>query len=126
MSGGLNGWRHEIPRRCPVAPTPRPLAIGARARRASYPDLPGKNATTDAEIVANAVAENRAIITKDDDFVQSFLLTGAPPKLLLISTGNIGNAALEAIFQKNLTAMVAAFDSAAFIELSLENLIIHG
>lgn len=89
-------------------------------------DLPGKNATTDAEIVAHAVAENRAVITKDDDFVQSFLLTGAPSKLLLISTGNIGNAVLEAIFQKNLTAMVAAFDSAAFVELSRENLIIHG
>ena len=89
-------------------------------------DLPHQNATADAEIIARAVADARTVITKDDDFVQSFLLTGAPPKLLLISTGNIGNAELEAIFHKNLPAMVAAFNSAAFVELSQENLIIHG
>ena len=34
------------------------------------------------------------VVTKDDDFVQAFLLTGEP-SLLLISTGNIANNEIE-------------------------------
>ncbi|MCX7063936.1 MAG: DUF5615 family PIN-like protein [Proteobacteria bacterium] len=35
-------------------------------------DLPAGNRTTDAEIVACAVAEGRIVVTKDSDFVQTF------------------------------------------------------
>jgi predicted nuclease of predicted toxin-antitoxin system len=38
------------------------------------------------------------VVTKDSDFVNSFLLSRRPRKLLLVSTGNIGNAELEALF----------------------------
>ena len=51
-------------------------------------DLPSGNRTPDSEIIELAKREKRIVMTKDNDFVQSFLLTGEP-SLLLISTGNI-------------------------------------
>lgn len=61
-------------------------------------DLPKGNATPDFEINALSIDESRVVITKDADFVQSFLLQQKPYKLLLISTGNIRNSALEELF----------------------------
>jgi predicted nuclease of predicted toxin-antitoxin system len=57
-------------------------------------DLPEANATRDSQINALSLAEQRVVITKDADFVQSFTLQGRPYKLLLVSTGNIRNAEL--------------------------------
>lgn len=50
-------------------------------------ELPAANRTPDAEITATAETENRIVVTKDADFVHSFVLYRRPPKLLLISTG---------------------------------------
>ena len=47
-------------------------------------DFPAGNRTQDKDIVALAVREDRLVVTKDNDFVASFLLRGTPPKLLLI------------------------------------------
>ena len=58
-------------------------------------DLPRGNRTSDDELTTLADTEGRAVITKDADFVDSHTLQGRPAKLLLISTGNISNAALE-------------------------------
>lgn len=88
-------------------------------------DLPDGNHTTDVEIIRVAQDEQRIIITKDADFVQSFHLHGEPEKLLLISTGNISNADLEALFLPNLPAIVTAFQSGSLIELTRTALIIH-
>jgi predicted nuclease of predicted toxin-antitoxin system len=54
-------------------------------------DLPDKNRTTDQELLDLADREQRVIVTKDSDFVDSHILNGRPAKLLLISTGNISN-----------------------------------
>lgn len=54
-------------------------------------DLPNASRTTDEQINAVADAEQRVVITKDADFVDSHILHGRPPKLLLISTGNTAN-----------------------------------
>lgn len=88
-------------------------------------DLPGANRTPDAEIIAIAETEKRIVVTKDADFVHSFILYRGPPKLLLISTGNISNAQLEALLLPAMPTIVDAFASASFIELSQANLIIH-
>ena len=45
------------------------------------------NKTTDNEILDVADQEQRIVVAKDDDFVQSFLITGRPKSLLLVSTG---------------------------------------
>ncbi len=72
-------------------------------------DVPTANCTQDKEIVALAIQENRIVVTKDNDFVTSFLLRGTPPKLLLISTGNISNDNLSKLVAANLAGLENAF-----------------
>ena len=85
---------------------------------------PEKNYTLDSELIARAKQEGRIVISKDADFVQSYLVTGEPP-LLLISTGNISNAELEKILRDNLSAIEAAFASGRFVEINREALVVH-
>jgi predicted nuclease of predicted toxin-antitoxin system len=89
-------------------------------------DLPAGNRTTDSEINALSLRERRVVITKDADFVNSYLLLGQPYKLLVISTGNITNTGLEALFMPNIPAIVAALQTTSYIELTRTTLIIHG
>jgi predicted nuclease of predicted toxin-antitoxin system len=70
-------------------------------------DLPLGNRTPDDEIINIAVRERRIVVTKDRDFVVSFWLHRLPPKLLLISTGNISNVALSHLLATNLPALEA-------------------
>jgi predicted nuclease of predicted toxin-antitoxin system len=88
-------------------------------------DLPSANLTPDAAIIAIAESEDRIVVTKDADFVHSFLLHRRPPKLLLVSTGNISNSQLEALLLPAVPAIIDAFASASFVELSRASLIIH-
>lgn len=87
-------------------------------------DLPGKNKTTDSELVVRAMRDGRIVVSKDADFVQSFLVTGEPP-LLLISTGNISNAELEKLLRANLTGIEDAFTSGRFVEVTRDVLVVH-
>lgn len=88
-------------------------------------DLPSGNRTSDAEICAIAESEERIVVTKDADFVHSYILHRRPPRLLLISTGNISNDELVALFLPALPVMAAAFESASFVELNRTGLITH-
>ena len=88
-------------------------------------DLPAANRTQDKDIVALAILENRVVVTKDNDFVTSFLLRGTPPKLLLVSTGNISNDALSKLLEANKTALENAFNTHDFVELSALTITIH-
>jgi len=58
-------------------------------------DLPLGNRTPDTDINDLSIREHYVVVTKDADFVNSFHLQHKPHKLLLVSTGNIGNAELE-------------------------------
>jgi predicted nuclease of predicted toxin-antitoxin system len=88
-------------------------------------DLPEGNRTTDAEITALSVAEQRVVVTKDSDFVDSFVLRHEPWKLLLISTGNISNRELEQLFAANLATIVNGFANSDYIELGRTQIIFH-
>ena len=88
-------------------------------------DLPLANRTSDNDIVDIAEREDRIVITKDDDFVQSYLINSRPSKLLLIVTGNISNTELEKLVQANLKTIVNAFERHRFIELGLDVFVIH-
>jgi predicted nuclease of predicted toxin-antitoxin system len=58
--------------------------------------------------------------------VDSFLLQKKPYKLLLISTGNIRNAELEALLQANIEKLKEAFDTGfEFIELNQRAIVVH-
>lgn len=80
-------------------------------------DLPNKEYTTDNEIREISVKENRIVITKDSDFLDSFYVNSIPPKLLLVSTGNIKNKALVRLFDSNIEKIVELFDTYSFLEL---------
>lgn len=88
-------------------------------------DLPDANRTPDWRINEISIAEQRTVITKDADFVNSFLLTGVPYKLLLVSTGNLNNVELSAIFAKNLPAILFALENHDFVEITKTCLIKH-
>lgn len=88
-------------------------------------DLPAVNRTTDAEINELSARDLRVVITKDTDFVDSFLLFHRPYKLLLISTGNIANADLKKLFVAQIPAIAEAFESYEFLELTRTTLIFH-
>lgn len=107
-----------------------PRRIARRLQEAGHDvhhtlDLPDGNHTTNAQIIAISSREQRAVITKDADFVNTFLLKHQPYKLLLISTGNIRNAELETLLLTHLPAIVSAFDSNDYLELSRSALIVH-
>ena len=88
-------------------------------------DLSDGNRTTDDTINAISEQEQRVVITKDADFVDSFLVLGKPYKLLLISTGNITNVDLEALFVPNIPAIAGGFLTHDYLELSRTALITH-
>ncbi len=89
-------------------------------------ELPLANGTPDSDIIRIADLENRIVVTKDHDFVNSFLLHGKPKRLLLISTGNITNADLVLLVEANLARILAMFVSGTYIELNRHHLILHG
>jgi predicted nuclease of predicted toxin-antitoxin system len=88
-------------------------------------DLPLANRTPDAVIKELSVREERIVVSKDGEFVDSLLLHGEPYKLLLISTGNIKNAELESLFLQNLKDIVAGFAQYDFIEIDRSRLTFH-
>lgn len=87
-------------------------------------DLPLGNRTPDSDVVACAIGDDRIVVTKDSDFVQTFLLTGQPA-LLFISTGNVSNVELEFLLHRNMPAVARAFASCRFVEITRTALIVH-
>jgi len=65
------------------------------------------------------------VVTKDEDFVHSFIVEGRPAKLLLVSTGNISNADLQALMNTSLPEIVRAFTECRYAQLSREALVVH-
>jgi predicted nuclease of predicted toxin-antitoxin system len=99
-------------------------AAGCDARHTL--DLPDGNRTTDAQINDVADREQRAVVTKDADFVDSHILRGRPAKLLLISTGNISNRDLEALVVPLLADIIREFRTHSFLELGPAGIVVRG
>ncbi len=88
-------------------------------------DLPNANHTSDAQISTFADQDERVVITKDADFVDSHTLHRRPAKLLLISTGNISNAELEKLIVPLIATIVREFEVNSFIELGRTGIIVR-
>jgi len=88
-------------------------------------DLPQQNATPDLDINTLSISQQRIVITKDTDFLNSFLILQQPYKLLLITTGNIKNAELEALVTQNLPQIVDLLEQHLYLELSRDEIIVH-
>lgn len=88
-------------------------------------DLPNKERSTDKEIITVALEQNRILITKDSDFLDAYLVNRIPPKLLLVTTGNIHNRDLLLLFENNFYQIAHSFSEYNLIELDDDRLIIH-
>ena len=88
-------------------------------------DLPDANRTNDQSILSIAGLEKRIIITKDSDFLESSLLVGLPEKLVLIKTGNIRNADLIIIFDRNIEKICSLLEESSLIEINTSEIIVH-
>ena len=80
-------------------------------------DLPTGNATKDRIINQLSFEEQRIVVSKDTDFFYSHLLQGRPWKLLLVRTGNISTRDLRSLFERNLSAIEAAFQTHTLVEV---------
>ena len=88
-------------------------------------DLPDRNATSDKFLKELAYKENKILITKDDDFLQSYIIEKKPSKLILIKTGNISNKQLIALFENKLSLISSLITNNPMIEITNEEIIVH-
>ncbi len=89
-------------------------------------DMPDGNRTTDQQVIELADREQRAVVTKDADFVDSHVLHARPGKLLLVSTGNISNRDLEALMTPLIPAIVRELQAHSFVELGRAGIVVRG
>ncbi len=83
------------------------------------------NRTSDAVLAGIADDQDRVVITKDRDFRETHLLAGSPKRLLVVTTGNITNTALVALFEAHLDKIALALEGADFVELGPDALVVH-
>ena len=81
-------------------------------------ELPLKNATTDSYIRQFSIEDERVVISKDSDFFDSFVIKKEPYKLLYLTVGNISNADLLDLFDKNLLHIIYELTGNSVIEMT--------
>lgn len=88
-------------------------------------ELAKANNTQDNEILKICLEENRIVISKDGDFLESFLINKSPRKLILVKTGNIRNEELLTLFRLNLKYLFTSIEENDLIEINKTDIIIH-
>jgi predicted nuclease of predicted toxin-antitoxin system len=88
-------------------------------------ELPYQNATSDKIITEIAVQQQRIVITKDSDFLESFLLNSKPEKLIIVRTGNIPNKLLLKLFDDNLELIKLLISRSSLIEITKTEIAEH-
>jgi predicted nuclease of predicted toxin-antitoxin system len=86
-------------------------------------DLPDKERICDNYIRELSQRENRTVITKDRDFIDSFVLKSVPEKLLVITTGNIRNKELLSLLKRNLNIIIKMFKECNLIEMNNDSIV---
>jgi len=81
---------------------------------------------SDDEIRAIASKESRIIVTKDNDFFDSFFVSEKHPRVLFIQIGNIKNNDLVDLIDDRLTTIIEQFERGSrFISLSREDMVVY-
>ena len=88
-------------------------------------DLPDKEKTTDNQIREISVNENRIVISKDSNFIDSYFVKRIPPRLVIITTGNIRNNELFSLFSNNIEQIIELLKSCNLVEMDNFSLIGH-
>ena len=89
-------------------------------------DLPNQNRTKDSQINQISIEEQRVVISKDLDFIESLLISDKPYKLIYISTGNITNKQLLEIFSQNIEKIIEYANEHRLIEITDSSIVIKG
>jgi predicted nuclease of predicted toxin-antitoxin system len=79
-------------------------------------DLPNGNFASDDDLRKISLLEERVIISKDNDFYESFILKNIPAKLILVKTGNCSRQELLSIFESKFDEIISA--------ITIENLVL--
>ncbi|MBT0810076.1 DUF5615 family PIN-like protein [Litoribacter ruber] len=88
-------------------------------------ELPDKNNTTDRQILEVATKDKRIVISKDADFLESFIINSQPRKLILVKTGNLPNNQLLGIFDRNLEVLISMISRSNLIEINSAEIVEH-
>jgi predicted nuclease of predicted toxin-antitoxin system len=88
-------------------------------------DLPDKNKSKDGIIAKLAKDEGRVVVTKDSDFLESYLVKKEPSKVLILKTGNIKNQDILDLFTQQLPLLQKLFKHHDLIEMSRTEIIVH-
>ena len=86
-------------------------------------DLPDKERTKDNQIRNIAIMENRIVITKDYDFINSHIIKGIPEKILIVTTGNIKNKLLFDLLRNNWELIIRLFETCSLVTLSNNDIV---
>lgn len=88
-------------------------------------ELPLGNRTPDSVLRRISMSDKRIVMTKDSDFVDSFILQGEPYALLWLTTGNVSNDVLCDRLKAIASLLELVFQSARYVELNREQLVVH-
>ena len=89
-------------------------------------DLPNRNKTKDGQIAKLANDQDRIAITKDADFLESFIIKAETKKLIIIKTGNILNSDLLNVFKDNIPVLLKLISRSNLLEISRTEIVEHG
>lgn len=88
-------------------------------------DTPQGHLLGDEEIVRIAINTERTVVTKDSDFRDNYNTKGAPPKVLFLTFGNIGNSELMRYFEDHIDSIINLFKGdIEFIEFNREGIFV--
>jgi predicted nuclease of predicted toxin-antitoxin system len=88
-------------------------------------NLPDRNKTTDQNICNLAKEQQRIIISKDKDFLDSHLIKRIPEKIIIVRTGNISNQVLLELFRVNISSIIQMLERSSLIEINQLEIIEH-
>ena len=86
-------------------------------------ELPKGNKTTDEEIIQLSLKEKKIVISKDYDFFDRYLQKVEPHKLIYLTTGNIKNKDLIALFERNLDKILEEIQYNFVVEITKKSII---
>ena len=86
-------------------------------------DLPRGNKTEDKDIVILA-AKDGVVVSKDEDFYQSFLLYGKPPKLIHVKVGNMRLQEIRDLFTSIAPKLIDLLGQHDLLELHRDKIIV--
>jgi predicted nuclease of predicted toxin-antitoxin system len=88
-------------------------------------DLKDSNATTDEDINDFCEKNDFVLMTKDKDFLSSYLFQKKPKQLILVRAGNMSNSVLLNLISNHLNLIIDNLMKYNLIEITTSEIIVH-